>query len=77
MGLVSFVASNNFASLRSVARMGYQIFGDVYLVRTTKHTLAFASGGCQPYGFRATVIAPGDAPVAIDAPAAYRQLSWQ
>jgi hypothetical protein len=76
-GLVSWVASNNFASLRSVARMGYQTFGNLYLVRTAKHTLAFASGGCQPYGVRATVMDPGDIPAAVDVPGAYRQLSWQ
>ena len=75
-GLVSYVASNNFASLRSVARMGYQIFGNLYLARTGKHALAFASGGCQPYGVRASVIDPIGAPLAIET-AVYQQLSWQ
>jgi hypothetical protein len=53
-GLVSYVASNNFASLRSVARMGYRIFGNLYLARTGRRALAFASGGCRPYGVRVT-----------------------
>ena len=75
-GLVSYVASNNFASLRSVARMGYQIFGNLYLVRTAKHALAFASGGCLPYGVRATVMSALGAPPGIDT-AVYQQLSWQ
>jgi hypothetical protein len=75
-GLVSWVASNNFASLRSVARMGYQIFGSLYLLRAARHSLAFASDGCLPYGFRATVSGATAAP-ALDTTSAYRQLSWQ
>ncbi|HVU51889.1 MAG TPA: GNAT family acetyltransferase [Polyangia bacterium] len=76
-GLVSYVASNNFASLRSVARMGYRIFGNLYLARAGTHALAFASGGCLAYGVRATVIGHGGAPRAVDATPVYRQLSWQ
>ena len=76
-GLVSYVASNNFASLRSVARMGYRIFGNLYLARSGKHALAFASGGCLPYGVRATVIGPTGPHPVIDVAPAYRQLSWQ
>jgi hypothetical protein len=75
-GLVSYVASNNFASLRSVARMGYQIFGNLYLARRGGHALAFASGGCLPYGVRATVTDAAAAPI-LDATAVYRRLSWQ
>jgi hypothetical protein len=76
-GLVSYVASNNFASLKSVARMGYRIFGNLYLARAGQHALAFASGGCLPYGVRATVISPDGAPASLEASAIYRQLSWQ
>jgi hypothetical protein len=76
-GLISFVASHNFASLRSVARMGYQIFGDLYLVRAGKHAFAFASKGCRPYGFSATVVAPGVTAPAPDAALAYQRLSWR
>jgi hypothetical protein len=76
-GLVSYVASNNFASLRSVARMGYQIFGHLYLARAGKHALAFASGGCLPYGVRATVISQPEAPPTADTAAAYQRLSWR
>jgi hypothetical protein len=76
-GLVSYVASNNFASLRSVARMGYQIFGDLYLVRTAKHALAFASSGCLAFGVRATVVNPVGAPAAVDVASVYQRLSWQ
>jgi hypothetical protein len=76
-GLVSYVASNNFASLRSVARMGYQIFGHLYLARAGEHAIAFASGGCLPYGVRATVISQLEAPATAGATAAYRRLSWR
>lgn len=57
-GLVSYVRSNNFASLRSVARMGYRIFGDIFLVRVHGHAFAYATRGCAPYGFRAAVVEP-------------------
>jgi hypothetical protein len=51
-GLISCVASNNFASLHSVTRMGYRIFGDVYLLRVAGRSFAYATRGCRPYGFR-------------------------
>ena len=51
-GLTACVASNNFASLQSIARMGYRIFGDVYLMRAAGRSLSYASRGCRPYGFR-------------------------
>ena len=51
-GLISCVASDNFASLRSVTRMGYRIFGDVYLLRAAGRSFTHATRGCQPYGFR-------------------------
>jgi hypothetical protein len=52
-GLVSYVVSNNFASLKSTARMGYRRFGDVYLLHAAGRSYAYASPGCRPYGFRA------------------------
>jgi hypothetical protein len=76
-GLVSYAASNNFASLRSCARMGYQIFGNLYLARAGEHAFAFASGGCLRYGVRAAVIDPLGAPPAVEPPSMYRRLSWQ
>jgi hypothetical protein len=57
-GLVSYVLANNFASLKSVARMGYRIFGDVYLVRWAGRSYAAATRGCAAYGFRAEVLPP-------------------
>jgi hypothetical protein len=51
-GLVSYVASNNFASLKSTARMGYRQFGDLYLVQAAGRSFTWATPGCRPYGFR-------------------------
>lgn len=51
-GLISYVESNNFASLRSVVRMGYRPFGEVYLLRAGRRAFAYATPGCRAYGFR-------------------------
>jgi|RhiMethySRZTD1v2_1073278.scaffolds.fasta_scaffold06869_3 hypothetical protein len=50
-GLISYVQSNNFASLRSVARMGYRIFGTVLLVRVGGRSFTYATRGCRAYAF--------------------------
>ncbi len=57
-GLISYVASNNFRSLRSTERMGYRGFGDVYVARWLGRDLSWASPGCANYGFR---VEPNDA----------------
>jgi hypothetical protein len=74
-GLVSYVASNNFASLKSVARMGYRIFGDVYLSRAAGHWAAYATPGCAAYGFR--VEATRAAGVVDTAPNVGSPFSWR
>ncbi|MGH8749555.1 MAG: hypothetical protein ACREU5_10665 [Burkholderiales bacterium] len=51
-GLISWVYSNNFASLQSVVRMGYRTFGNVYLMCAGAHSFAHATRGCSAYGFR-------------------------
>jgi hypothetical protein len=51
-GLISCVASNNFASLHSVTRMGYKIFGDAYMLRAGGSSFTHASRSCREYGFR-------------------------
>lgn len=71
-GLVSYVLSNNFASLRSVARMGYRIFGDVYVMSAFGHALAYSTPGCRPYGFRVEVTAG-----AVSTGAPFAALSWR
>jgi hypothetical protein len=50
-GLISYVFSNNFASLHSVVRMGYRIFGEVYVIRAGSHSFVYATRGCRDYGF--------------------------
>lgn len=51
-GLISYVDFNNLASLRSVERMGYRIFGDVILFALGPREVAVSTPGCRPYGFR-------------------------
>jgi hypothetical protein len=51
-GLVSYVMSTNFASLRSTERMGYRIFGDLYLVEVAGSPFSHATSGCAAYDFR-------------------------
>ena len=60
-GLISFVFSNNFASLQSVMRMGYRIFGEVYLFRAGNYCFAYATNGCRNYGFWVESPDPGTA----------------
>jgi hypothetical protein len=50
-GFLSIVMSNNFASLRSNARMGNRGFGTIVLVRAFGRAIAFTSRGCATYGF--------------------------
>ena len=50
-GLISYVQSNNFASLRSVARMGYRIFGKVYVLRAGHRSFVHATKSCRDYAF--------------------------
>jgi hypothetical protein len=50
-GLISYVESNNFASLKSCYRMGYVDVGKVYVARLGGRYLSHANKGCRPYGF--------------------------
>jgi hypothetical protein len=51
-GLVSYVESVNFDSLKSCKRMGYLVFGSVYVVKILGRHFSFSSAGCSEYGFR-------------------------
>jgi hypothetical protein len=51
-GLVSYVESTNFDSLKSCARMGYQVFGSVYVLRLFGRYFTFSSPGCKAFDFR-------------------------
>ncbi|MDA8108914.1 MAG: GNAT family acetyltransferase [Betaproteobacteria bacterium] len=60
-GLVSWVYSNNFASMQSVLRMGYRVFGTVYLLRAGRLSFARATRSCREYGFRVEPLDTGEA----------------
>ncbi|WP_160287165.1 GNAT family N-acetyltransferase [Pseudomonas knackmussii] len=51
-GLVSYVESGNFDSLKSCYRLGYVDAGSIYLFRLFGRFRSFASSGCGPYGLR-------------------------
>ena len=57
-GLVSYVESNNFDSLKSCYRMGYAEFGSVYVMRLSGRYLTHSSRGCRRFGFRVEPIPP-------------------
>jgi hypothetical protein len=50
-GLVSYVESNNFSSLKSCYRMGYVAFGHVVVLRAGGRYFIAASRGCRERGF--------------------------
>jgi hypothetical protein len=52
-GLISFVEFNNLKSLRSVEKMGYRVFGSIYVARVRGRDLTWSSPGCRPYRFGA------------------------
>ena len=51
-GLVSYVESNNFASLKSTVRMGYEIFGTIAVLKAFGVHCTRASAGCRARGIR-------------------------
>lgn len=50
-GLVSYVESTNFASLKSCYRMGYETFGAIYLAKVGGAYYAVSSPGCARFEF--------------------------
>lgn len=52
LGLISYVMAHNFSSLKSTERMGYRIFGSIYLLGVGPHRFSHATSGCKPYAFR-------------------------
>ena len=50
-GLVSYVESNNFSSLKSTRRLGYEDFGRVVVFSIGKHLFIHASRSCSKFGF--------------------------
>ena len=51
-GLISYVEFNNLSSLRSVEKMGYRLFGDIYLARLGGRDRCWSTPGCRPYQFQ-------------------------
>jgi hypothetical protein len=51
-GLVSYVEARNFDSLKSCFRMGYAVFGSIYVARFFGRYVTFSSSGCQRFQFR-------------------------
>lgn len=51
-GLLSYVESTNFESLKSNNRMGYETFGSIYVVRLFGRYFAFSTPGCRRFDFR-------------------------
>lgn len=51
-GLVSYVESTNFDSLKSCSRMGYEVFGSVYVLQLVGRNFTFSSPGCKAFDFR-------------------------
>jgi hypothetical protein len=51
-GIVSYVESTNFDSLKSCFRMGYSVFGTVYVVKIFGRYCGFSTPGCRKYAFR-------------------------
>jgi hypothetical protein len=51
-GLICYVDSANFASLKSCYRMGYRTFGHVVLVKVGTRYFSRSTPGCKEYEFR-------------------------
>jgi hypothetical protein len=50
-GLLSYVVSSNFASLKSCERMGYETFGHLVMVKVGARYVWHESAGCAKYAF--------------------------
>lgn len=50
-GMLLYVDATNLESLKSCARMGWRVFGTVYVVKLFRRTRIYCSPGCSRYGF--------------------------
>ncbi|HEY1286709.1 MAG TPA: hypothetical protein VGF58_00175 [Burkholderiales bacterium] len=50
-GMLLYVDATNLDSLKSCARMGWRVFGTLYVVRLFGRNLVYRSPGCSRYGF--------------------------
>ena len=51
-GMLLYVDATNLDSLKSCARMGWRVFGTVYVLKLFGRTRMYCSPGCSRYGFR-------------------------
>ena len=57
-GFLSYVDATNLASLKALRRMGYRVFGSIYVARLFGRHFSFATAGCKPFRFRLEPRAP-------------------
>jgi len=57
-GFLSYVEATNLSSLKALRRMGYRVFGSIYVVRLFGRNFTYASAGCRTFGFRLETRAP-------------------
>lgn len=57
-GFLSYVEATNLDSLKSLRRMGYRVFGSIYVVRLFGRHFTFATAGCKRFRFRLEHRAP-------------------
>jgi hypothetical protein len=55
-GLLAYVESNNFSSLRSLGRGGWNRVGTIHILRMMGRYLIHADQGCNNYAFRVTPV---------------------
>ena len=55
-GLISYVEANNVRSLRSCRKLGYKIFGTIFMCCLFGHWFTFRSGGCRRFDFYVEVV---------------------
>jgi hypothetical protein len=51
-GIVSYIEADNFDSIKSAFRMGYRIFGSVYILSVFGTIFSHTTPGCKKYRFR-------------------------
>jgi hypothetical protein len=56
LGLVSYVKSNNFASLKSCYRLGYEDFGVIMAAKIGDEYRSWATKGCAAHDFRVEAV---------------------
>jgi hypothetical protein len=55
-GFVSYVDAANLDSLKACVRMGYRVFGAIYVLSLFGRHWVFSSRGCRAFGFRLEVL---------------------